>query len=113
MQADGDSFTSDIYFYTHWSGSNVKQTVQRALGRKQRWSDGSYLARIIFCELVKGNEGEETGFGISSVECDNEHPIVYVNVKEQTVTVDGQKFTFHQFVAHKFDNRYARTQDED
>lgn len=43
-----------IYFYTHWSGSTINSIVRKALKRGQdRWEDESYLARIIFSELIK------------------------------------------------------------
>lgn len=75
-----------IYFYTHWSGSGIKETLQSALKRGQRrWTDGAYLARIIFCELVKGHEMDETGFGISTGQCDNERNFLCVDVDDQKV----------------------------
>lgn len=78
-----------IYFYSHWSGSELPEIVRRAIARKWRWDDPPYLARIIFCELVKGNEGEETGYGISLGICDNSHPIIVVDMNKQSVTLDG------------------------
>jgi hypothetical protein len=73
---------SKVFLYSHWTGSDLPKVVKKALGRKERWDDGQYLARILFCEMVKGHEGEATGFGISSeigdggtdilVDCDNQ-----------------------------------------
>lgn len=74
-----------VWFYTHWSGSEIEETLQWALGRQQRWTDDSYLAKIIFCELVKGSESEETGFGISTRISDNEHDILVCDVPKQRV----------------------------
>lgn len=103
-----------VYLYTHWSGSELAGTVQDALKRGQgRWSDGAYLARIIFCEMVKGNEQELTGFGISTGLCDNEHAIIVVDPETQTIGLapeptadapipaidDTAKWTFSQFTA--------------
>lgn len=79
-QSDGD-----VWFYTHWSGSEIKDTVKTALAKRWRWNDESYLARIVFSELVKGNEEEETGFGISTQLQDNGHDIVVVDVPHQRV----------------------------
>jgi len=78
-----------IYFYSHWGGSGLKETVRKALIRgKERWGDESYLARIVFCEMLK-EEGASledlTGFGIAPYEVDNEHPLVVVDTKAQTV----------------------------
>ena len=46
---------SEVYLYTHWTGSDLPDVLRSALKRgKSRWNDGPYLARIIFCEIVKG-----------------------------------------------------------
>src|SRR5882672_3955030 len=74
-----------VYLYTHWGGDGLPHTVQKALAKKWRWDDGIYLARIIFDQMINGNQGTETGFGISTSISDNEHPIVVVNPREQKV----------------------------
>ena len=91
-----------IYFYSHWGGSGLKETVRKALirakgedgvvgsssGNNGRWEDESYLARIVFCQMLKeeGASFEDlTGFGIAPYEVDNEHPLVVVDTKAQTV----------------------------
>ncbi len=74
-----------VYLYTHWGGSELPEMTRTALNRHQRWDDSAYLARIIFCEMIKGREAEETGFGISTRMPDNEHPIIVVDVPAQTV----------------------------
>jgi hypothetical protein len=61
--------------------------VQAALLRRERWSDPTYLARIIFCELITGQEDEPTGFGISTSIGDNEYPITVVDCSAQRVYV--------------------------
>ena len=74
-----------VYLYSHWGGYRLPETVQKALARQQRWSDAPYLARIIFCEMVRGEENEETGFGIWSQLCDNEYAITVVDTNTQSV----------------------------
>jgi hypothetical protein len=74
-----------IYFYTHWGGHELPERVQTALARHERWDDGAYLARIVFCEMVKGAEDRETGFGISEGICDNEHLLILLDVEGQRV----------------------------
>ena len=91
-----------IYLYTHWGGSYLKETLQAALRKKWRWNDEAYLTRIIFCEMIKGYESEETGFGISLEEQDNEHPIVYVLTDTQEVIVEGHCYTFQEFIDKEF-----------
>lgn len=81
---------AEIWFYTHWSGTEVAAVVQAALRREERWDDPAYLARIVFCELVKGREGEATGFGISLDMCDNEHLVVVVDLAKKEVSLRGE-----------------------
>jgi hypothetical protein len=80
-----DTDDQPIYLYTHWTGTELPATVQRALKRKLRWNDGAYLARIIFDEMTRGVQGQETGFGIAPFVCDNEHPVIEVDVALQRV----------------------------
>ena len=55
-----------IYFYTHWGGSQLKNTLKNALKRgKDRWGDEPYLARIIFSEMIKDEVLKNTGYGIT------------------------------------------------
>ena len=74
-----------IYLYTHWGGEELPQVLARALAQHECWADEVYLARIIFCEMIKGQEAEARGFGISTYITDNEHPILNVDCKNQTV----------------------------
>jgi hypothetical protein len=69
-----------IYMYTHWSGSTLPLIVRDALERgRGRWGDPQYLARVVFCELVKDSVLDETGYGLSTRLGDNEHVIVRVD----------------------------------
>jgi hypothetical protein len=77
---------SAVYLYTHWDGSELPITVQRALAKRWRWDDDTYLARVIFDVMTKGQSGRETGFGIGSYVCDNQHPIIEVSVENQRVS---------------------------
>ena len=77
-----------VYLYTHWSGGELIDTVRRAMARRVRWEDAEYLTRIIFCEMVKGNETAETGFGIGlSKHGDSNNPLIVVDVATQTVKI--------------------------
>jgi hypothetical protein len=82
----GDEY---IYLYSHWGGTSLGHKLQRALKRNQRWTDGPYLTRIIFCEMMRDSADnpldEETSFGISTRICDNEHVILTVVPNEQKV----------------------------
>src|SRR3990167_4589370 len=93
-----------VYFYTHWSGSSLKQTVQDALKRgKERWDDESYLARIVFSEMIKDDVMDLTGYGIAPYEMDMGE---LVEVDTKLKTVNG--ISFESFIEMKFpeDNDY-------
>jgi hypothetical protein len=77
--------STPIYLYTHWNGSSILETVQKALQKHWRWNDSPYLTRIIFDVLTETKHGNEIGFGISTFICDNEHLIVVVDVPKQKV----------------------------
>ena len=79
-----------VYLYTHWDGYELPELVRMALARRQRWNDAPYLTRILFCTLVAGAEKDETGFGISTEICDNEHPIIIVDCDKQIVTIEAE-----------------------
>ena len=89
-----------IYLYTHWSGSDVPQLLHKALARRQRWDDGPYLTRIIFCTMLEGDIDGETGFGISTEKIGGNHSTVVVDVDNQTIGIDSSStiFSFEEFV---------------
>jgi hypothetical protein len=75
-----------VWFYAHWSGWRMPAVVQHGLiDGKGRWTDPSYLARIIFARLVSGDSMETTGFGISGSITDNEYDIMVVDCVNQRV----------------------------
>jgi len=75
-----------VYLYTHWGGHDLPFVLRKALSKRMRWNDPAYLARIIFCQLVNGHEEQETGFGISTMICDNDcYPILLVDSENQTI----------------------------
>lgn len=80
---------ADVWLYTHWAGGGMKRILQRALARKARWYDPPYLARIIFCEMAKDDIDSETGFGISTSMCDNEHDVLLVESGKERVVLLG------------------------
>ena len=97
---DGES---NVFLYTHWTGTDLPQTLQKALVRgKERWQDGQYLARIIFCEMVGELADGLTGFGISSVVGDGDNRILTVDVEHQLVSYHGKSKSFDAYVAKPF-----------
>lgn len=83
----------EVFFYAHWHGHALPTIVRDALARRERWTDADYLARIVFCTMVKGNEEDSQGFGIGTGAAgDGEHPIIVLDVERQIVftrPVDG------------------------
>ncbi len=104
-----------VYLYSHWGGTELPEVVQAVLKRKQRWDDHSYLARMIFCAIVKGHEDGETGFGISCRRGDNEHDILVVDPDKQRVGIapEGHEpfytksWTFEEFCALNVEKEFA------
>ena len=76
-----------VYLYQHWDGYELPDIVRNALAKKWRWADPEYLARIIFCEMVKDHLEEETGYGIGSrIHFDIEY-LVTVDTEKQEITI--------------------------
>lgn len=80
----GDKRDPAVFLYTHWSGSDLPETLANALQSreaKSRGADGSYLTRIIFDRMVAaggGSMGDETGFGISAYLTDGNGTLLVV-----------------------------------
>lgn len=96
-----------VYLYTHWRASELEGVVRKALERgTSRWNDPEYLARIIFCEMIKGREMELTGFGIGTKQYSDVWRIIEIDCKNQKVTkIDFGKIqfvkSFEEFVRRK------------
>jgi hypothetical protein len=82
-----------VWLYTHWGATDLPMTVHDAIIKKWRWSDPEYLARIIFEEMIKGDEGGETGYGIGSSMHGDVGRVVYVNCTTQKIKIvdNGEK----------------------
>lgn len=94
-------YCGEVFLYTHWRGSELPTTIQTAMKRGEgRWNDAQYLARILFCEMVKGRpEGENTGYGISSIVGDGDFRILTVDCGSQEVEFpDGRMMSFQEFI---------------
>ena len=105
-----------IYLYTHWSATELAQNVREALAKKERWDDDEYLARIIFCQMLKNGykTPEEAlndclSYGISTIPHSDIWREVKISLPDQTVEVISSgygdvpdktlfKGTFAQFV---------------
>lgn len=82
-----------VFLYTHWGGFELPLVLQDALKRSEsRWND-SYLGRVIFSEMVKGDVLGTTGYGISTALTDNSYPIIRVDRESQTVSFCREHLT--------------------
>ena len=106
--SNNDEFRG-VYLYTHWAGTELPETLQSALRRGERWDDEQYLARIVFCEMVKGNESGETGYGISVSLGDGGGRILRVDTTSQTVmhVQSWKALTFDEYCNLSNDDLYA------
>lgn len=91
---------NEIYFYTHWDGYRLPEILASALYRgRGRWDDESYLARIIFSEMIKNDVLNETGYGISTYQTDHNYPDLVVNVEFQfVIDREDNMFSFDDFI---------------
>lgn len=81
-------------------GGSLPTVVRDALALWQRWNDGSYLARIVFCQMIRHNEVNagwasawgidgHLGYGISSrleAAADADRPVIALNADRQDVS---------------------------
>lgn len=93
-----------VWLYTHWNGSDLLKLVQRAIAKRWRWDDSSYLTRIIFDTMTARQQGEETGFGITTSEIDSNHEHIIVDPKLQEVRIEDrvtneafERWSFEEF----------------
>lgn len=106
---------TSVALYTHWAGSDLPQTLAKALDRgRSRWDDPTYLTRMIFSEMIAAEAGDdvigvlmsETGFGIEPIptgsdsycEADPGYDLV-VSLADKTVyDGDGTVYSFEGYV---------------
>jgi hypothetical protein len=95
-----------VFLYAHWSGHQLPEIVAKGLERgRGRWGDSSYLARILFCELIgPGDVLGETGFGISSCVQDNDgYPIIVVDDDNQVVGLATEEKPTEAYVSMSYE----------
>jgi hypothetical protein len=89
----------DVYLYTHYDGSELPFIVQEALKRgEDRWDDAQYLARVVFCEMVKDDLLGTTGYGISAELGDGEYELLKLDCDGKMVTIGKKSWPFAMFV---------------
>jgi hypothetical protein len=83
-----------VFLYTHWGGYCLPDKLAHSLSRApDRLTDGQYLARIIFSDMIKGSGAETTGYGISAQIGDGEYPLLEVDTTLPQPVVNVYKDT--------------------
>jgi len=80
-----------VWFYSHWRGKSAFLRAQEAIAKRWRWGDASYLARIVYDAIVVGEEGSESGFGISTAPTSSEYPVLAIFLGPKKVAAYPQK----------------------
>ena len=98
-----------VYLYTNWSGHELYDMIARALRFRVNWNDAEYLARVVFCEMIKGQTDLSAGFdfGIGVVRYgDLDFPVPVLSTADQRVTWEpdmrgrvGKEMSFEEFIA--------------
>jgi hypothetical protein len=101
-------YNHDVWLYTHWGGTGLPETVASAIGRGERWTDASYLTRIIFSAMIDGDIHGSTGYGIDNHQHGDVYRVITVDLDEQEVTVDGWRevpdtYSFAEFGERAFE----------
>lgn len=96
-------WTPWAYLYSHWQGSDLPDILKKALTSapaKSRWDDAGYLSRILFSQIIGDDWSDEYNWGLFWSVLDNEHDIIYVNIKKQQIKIseDGIVKSFAEFV---------------
>ncbi len=86
IKEDGEQ----VCLYTHWQGYELPGILQGALNRgKERIDDFQYLTRIIFCDMIKGQEEKLTGYGITQEIHDGGDRVIILDMDKKTVQMKG------------------------
>lgn len=100
--------TQGVYLYTHWDGTALPKIVKESINSprgQRRLDDPAYLARIIFEDMINGDLGSETGYGISTYAPDGADRIVdiLINGRYTTVTLKGYPYSWEDQPADPYD----------
>lgn len=91
-----------VYLYSHWDGEDIAVHLRDAAKEGRRLDDPQYFARILFDKMVGKRQGEETGYGISPVVCDNSYRILVADCDSGVIFAEDDptcRWTFAEFAA--------------
>lgn len=89
-----NTIVGGIYVYVHNGGYELPNVLKEALRHgRERWTDQSYLARILISYVAKqvGIDGL-MGMGVSIQPGDNERPMLVVDMRGQRVGASQHPF---------------------
>ena len=86
-----------VFLYTHWGADTILQdTIQGMIKGKSRWSDSTYLTRILFDSLKKpasaangqvlDDSYSTTGYGIGTFQAGDIEKLVVVDIEHQRLS---------------------------
>lgn len=97
-----------VFLYTHWGANRMVDDLKKALSLHKRWDDDEYLARIIFCQLVKDDIDGTISYGIGTSQHGDIEKLISINCQEETIEVNDlymgtiTKFSsFEDFISFK------------
>jgi hypothetical protein len=82
------SGTERVYLYSHYDGASIIDSAVHGI-QSGRSTDGPYLTRVIFADMIKDDMESETGYGISASITDNEHPLIVIQPDTGSVLVEN------------------------
>lgn len=92
--------SESVYLYTHWGAPSLDTDVREALRKGQdRWDDPEYLARIVFQEMLHGDNGN-TGYGIGTSEHGDIEYLITLT-ENQIVKIGEDEYSFKEFITMK------------
>jgi hypothetical protein len=83
-----------VVLYAHWAGEQLFDQARIAMDHvfaRSRWTDAPYLRRIVFQQILDWAGLSELSWGISTNLCDNEHPILVIDVTSQRVAFRNEQ----------------------
>ena len=104
-----DGTGKGVCLYSHWHGTELSDVLSTALDRRQRWDDAAYLARIVFCEMLRACDGPpsaaldgELGLGISVYRGSDrisygDHEDLIVDTRTKRVTRGSESWSFTEY----------------
>lgn len=89
-----------VCLYQHYDGHKLDAVLKSALKRgRNRWEDFGYLARIVFCEMVKDDLAGTENYGLHQHVPPDVDIVIVVDIAAQTVTRKGSAVSFAQFAS--------------